>query len=528
MSPSLSETSRSAARTDPASAAVPTLYRRARAAVALLVQAFFRRVEVVGVENLPGDRGGILVAWHPNGLVDPALILTAFPHRVTFGARSGLFRLPLLGSLVKALGAVPIYRKEGSPGEMGEGPAAPEEERRRRNEASLDALADSIAAGSFSALFPEGVSHDAPSLIGLKTGAARLYYRARARTAPGRPLPVLIPVGLHYDHKRVFRSKALVVFHPPLLLPPELDVTPASTAGAEELRALARGLTDRIELELKSVILETESWELHDLLHRARKLIRAERSSRVGREPGSATMDERVMGLARVWVAYRERARTHPDQVAALRKRLTRYDRDLRSLGIEDHELDQPPRVLRPGFWLFLASQVVSVFLLLPPLLVVGYVVNLPTAMLVSQVAKRIGKEDKDMASLKLIAGAVFFPLTWALWGWLAAGLGASARVQELAPWMPARPLLAAGVMVALAVVGAAVMLLYLTLARATWRALRIRLTRGTRARAFLRLKVERSRLCDALLAISEGLDLPGVVRPDGTIGRAPLSALPR
>ena len=36
-----------------------------------------------------------------------------------------------------------------------------------------------MAAGSLSALFPEGVSHDEPGLQALRSGAARMYYRAR-------------------------------------------------------------------------------------------------------------------------------------------------------------------------------------------------------------------------------------------------------------------------------------------------------------------------------------------------------------
>jgi len=72
-------------------------YRRLRRGLAFIVWLFFRRVEVVGLENLPTDRGGIFVAGHPNGLIDPALILTAFPGQVVFGARHGLFRWPVIG-----------------------------------------------------------------------------------------------------------------------------------------------------------------------------------------------------------------------------------------------------------------------------------------------------------------------------------------------------------------------------------------------------------------------------------------------
>ena len=72
-----------------------------------------------------------------------------------FGARHGLFRVPILGWLMRNTGTVPIYRvvdaKNGAT-----------DVRRYANAQSIDALAADVAGGSFSALFPEGVSHDAP------------------------------------------------------------------------------------------------------------------------------------------------------------------------------------------------------------------------------------------------------------------------------------------------------------------------------------------------------------------------------
>jgi 1-acyl-sn-glycerol-3-phosphate acyltransferase len=502
--------------TGPSNGTSPALFRRLRTLVAALIRVFFRSVEVAGLEHIPADRGGILVAWHPNGLVDPALILTAFPYPVVFGARSGLFRIPLLGHLIAALGSVPIHRRQ----DVADGRGL-DEELRRRNEASLDALARRIARGSFSALFPEGVSHDAPALRELKTGAARLFYRARALTPRDAPRPVVIPVGLHYDQKRLFRSRALVEFHPPMALPPELDVMPDADADPEEVRGLSRALTAQIERELEVVVLEAESWKFHELLHRARKLVRAERASRAGATPGAPTMQEKVLGLARVWLGYRERMRTRTAEVTALTKRIFRYDADLRALGVEDHELDHPPSVIKPGLWLILLSQVVSVFLLLPPFLAVGYLVNLPTAWIVSFLARRFGREGKDIASLKLIAGIVLFPLTWAFWSWMAAWVSTHPRTQALAPWLPDRPLFAAALMLPLSIVGGVVMLLYVELAKGTWRALRIRFTRGMRARSFLRLRVERCRLYDDIVVLAEGLELPGVVEEDGRIARS-------
>jgi hypothetical protein len=212
--------------------------------------------------------------------------------------------------------------------------------------------------------------------------------------------------------------------------------------------------------------------------------------------------------------------RTRPDEVGALMKRVASYDRDLRALEVEDHELDHPPPMIQRGLWSFLTVQVVTVVLVLPPLLVVGYLVNLPTAGLVSFLAHRYGKEGKDYASLKLIGGMVLFPITWAFWCWFASWLSTHPRIQQIAPWLPDRPLWAALLMIPLSIVGGLVMLRYVALANATWHALRIRLTRGRRARSLLRLKVERRRLYDAVMDLAQGLELPGVVEPDGRIAR--------
>ena len=105
--------------------------------VRFLVGLFFRRVEVSGVERVPTTGGGILIAWHPNGLVDPALIISGFPRRVVFGARHGLFAWPIVGRLMRALGTVPIFRAaDAKDGNV--------EARREANRKSLDAMAQAV------------------------------------------------------------------------------------------------------------------------------------------------------------------------------------------------------------------------------------------------------------------------------------------------------------------------------------------------------------------------------------------------
>ena len=478
----------------------------------MLVKLFFREVEVTGLEHVPLSRGGVVVSWHPNGLVDPALILTQFPEQVVFGARHGLFAWPGLGTLLRSIGTVPIHRAMDV---QGGDPAA----RRAANARTIDALARAVAEGSFSALFPEGVSHDAPHLMELKTGAARLYYRARELRPEGAEPPVIVPVGLHYDDKHLFRSRALVWFHPPIELPADLDVRPQPDEPDEITKARARKLTDEIERVLREVVHATEDWSIHQLLHRGRKLIRAERAHLAGAEPGKPRIGEVALGFARVRAGYYARLASDPPRVQAARLRVERYDADLRALGLEDHELDQPPALVSARLVGLLVLQVVLVFVLVPPVFLFGYLVNGPSALALLALARVGARLKKDTATIKLVGGALLFPLTW-----LAAAVLTMLLHERLAVLYPTLPRAAflAGVFVALvAALGGAVALRYLHVAAETARAVRVRLTRVRQSETIERLRAERAALHDELVDLASGLDLPGVVAADGSVRTA-------
>lgn len=489
----------------------PLAYRFIRACLRFVLILFFRRVEVIGLEHVPPSGGAILVSWHPNGLVDPALLLARFPRQVVFGARHGLFSWPGLGWLLRRVGTVPIYRAVDA-AKGGDADAA----RRTGNAASLDALAGRIAHGQVSSLFPEGVSHDESRPVEMKTGVARLYHRARQLQPPGAPPPVIIPVGLHYDAKDAFRSEALVAFHPPLELPANIAAPPAADEPDDAGRERARALTAEVERVLHDVVLATEDWPVHHLLHRARGLVRAERAARARRTPDKPTIVEKTLGFARLRQGYLARRASDPERTAELRRRVERYDADLRSLGLEDDELDQDPALASRWLPAILVLQVLLVYLLLPPILLVGYLVNLPAAAVLWVVAKVAAQKKKDVATVLMLVGVLLFPLTW-----LAAGLLAARGHHALHAAFPNIPdqFWLAGLLVAvLGATGGAVAVRYARVARETARAVQVRLTRRRRADAVARLRTERAVLTEAIEAMAEGLVLPGVIGSDGSI----------
>ncbi len=223
-------------------------YSFVRAVVALALRLFYRvKVNAPAAE----PEGPVMfVGNHPNGLIDPALVFILTRRHVTFLAKEPLFRLPVIGWLLKGLKALPVYRKQDNPSQMG------------KNEGTLDASRDALVQGRAITLFPEGKSHSEPSLAELKTGAARIALGAAKQGAPVR----IVPVGLTYADKHLFHSEVLIEMGEPIEVK---DYLPADEASETES---VRQLTERIAGGLKAVTLNLERWEDLPLIQLAEQL----------------------------------------------------------------------------------------------------------------------------------------------------------------------------------------------------------------------------------------------------------------
>ena len=167
-----------------------------RATLGWILGLFFRRIDVSGANRVP-PRGPVIFAInHPNGLVDPLLLLTFVPRPVSFLAKAPLFELPILGWVIRRLDTIPVYRRQ-------------DQADLRQNRATFERARDLLGRGGTIAISPEGTSHSDPGLRPFKTGAARIALGATLGT-----LVAIVPVGLFYTEKAVFRSANLDPGHP--------------------------------------------------------------------------------------------------------------------------------------------------------------------------------------------------------------------------------------------------------------------------------------------------------------------------
>lgn len=351
------------------------------------MRVYFRRVEVIGIENVPRKTPVIFVLNHPNALVDPAFLLSLAPRRVSFLAKSPLFRMPVLGYLIRAMDSLPVYR----PQDQGEDVS--------RNREMFVAARKLLARGGTIGICPEGVSHDEPRLRPIKTGAARI---ALAAVSTGEVADLsIVPAGLYYTSKTKFRSAVLLYFGKPIDVEPvilESDGNPP--------RAAVRELSNRVECALREVMLDAEHEEALQTITRAERIFSSEAD-----EEGDESLAEELQLQQRFVKAYRVLREQAPERLRRLEVRMTRFEEELTQAGVDPDDLSPPTSTL--AVFTHLITRVLVFLLLILPA-VLGALVHYPAYRLGGYLATRFSKDDDDVVStVKIMSAMLLFPLTW-------------------------------------------------------------------------------------------------------------------
>ncbi|HEU5261324.1 MAG TPA: 1-acyl-sn-glycerol-3-phosphate acyltransferase [Gemmatimonadales bacterium] len=442
-----------------------------RAIFGLVLRVFFRRIELSGAERVPAEGPAIFVLNHPNGLIDPAFLLCLAPRRVSFLAKAPLFRMPVVGFFCRTFEAIPVHRRQ----DAGSDPT--------QNRETFESARRVLARGGAIALFPEGTSHSDPKLRALKTGAARIALGAAATLPQDTPL-LICPAGLYYRAKGTFRSAALLHFGE------AFPVEPVPLAPGEEPPVeLVRALTAHLERALADVTLQAEEAEAHALVERAQRIFTTQDEAPARPPPLGAEFELRRRFLEGYHLV-RER---WPERFAALATRIDRYEAALAAAGLDPHHL--APKSFQLGRVARYVANALLLLLVLLPAALVGVSVHYPAYRAAGFVATGIAKRAEDaLASIKVLAAMLLFPVTWVLAA-VAAGLwqGSGAVLLTVA---------------VLPLTAYAALLFFERLDRVIGGARALALF-TVRRRAFLRLLAERKAIREDILQVARSL-FPG------------------
>jgi glycerol-3-phosphate O-acyltransferase / dihydroxyacetone phosphate acyltransferase len=393
-----------------------------------LVRLFYRRVEVVGAERVPRAGPLIVVANHRNAIVDALLVLATLPRTLRPVAKAPLFRHPILAPFLRLAGAVPVHRRR----DPGSDPT--------QNAAMFAAVATALRDGDAILIFPEGVSQPEPVLMPLRTGVARVALGTEA--GAGSPAATLLPVGLTFHEPGTFRNGwALVLVGEPV------RVDDCRALALTEPERAVRELTDRVADALRALIVEAEDRETLRLalgleaIHRAE----AEEAPGLAATPSAADVPapagrggsraERVAWVQAATRADRWLTTRAPAEVTRLRGEVERYLADLERLGLSPRVVG---RAYPPGVARRYAMREGLALLGGIPLAAWGVASHALPYWLTALAARALATSADVTATVKLVAGAVLYPVCWALEGWVVwrwlGGWGLALFVAGLIP----------------------------------------------------------------------------------------------
>lgn len=185
------------------------LYHLLRLITGIALRWFYREVSVRHADRVPHDATPLLLTVnHPNALVDALLVGWTLPRRITITAKATLFENRVLAWFLHSAGVVPLRRASDEQQHRVAAATEAAQLDRARNTEAFRAILQRLEQGGAVLIFPEGKSHDEPTLAPLRTGPARIALQAQ-REGRVRSL-IVLPIGLVFERKEAPRSRVLV------------------------------------------------------------------------------------------------------------------------------------------------------------------------------------------------------------------------------------------------------------------------------------------------------------------------------
>lgn len=163
-----------------------TFYRFARGIMYVVAQIRYK-YRFIGLENIPENKGLILASNHISNF-DPISIGIKIKRQVFFMAKKELYKNPIVGFILKNLGAFPVDRGSG-------------------DQSALERAQEVIENGNVLGIFPEGHRSKDGKLLKFKSGAVLIASKTDCE---------VVPVGIKKGKRNIIRKTMYVIYGKPI------------------------------------------------------------------------------------------------------------------------------------------------------------------------------------------------------------------------------------------------------------------------------------------------------------------------
>ena len=171
---------------------------------------------LIGRENIPQKESFIMVANH-GSLLDPPLLGHAIGRNISFMAKAELFKIPLLGFVIKACGAYPVKRGIA-------------------DKNTIKTACKKLSNNNCIGIFIDGTRQKNGRVNKPKQGAALLAFKNQK---------LLLPVAIVNSH-RLIRFKFFIPLFSKIVIKVGKPVQPPQSSSRDDLNVVTMYLQDQI------------------------------------------------------------------------------------------------------------------------------------------------------------------------------------------------------------------------------------------------------------------------------------------
>lgn len=207
---------------------------------------YYRKVEVRGLENIPGDAPVIFTPNHQNALMDALIVLFSSPGDTVFLARADLFKKKILAYLLNSLKILPVFRIRDGVEELG------------KNQEIFDITVGVLHRKHQLCLMPEGNHGDKRRLRRIGKGVFRIAFSTQEKMG-NQPYVKIVPVGLDFSDYIKHYQTLYVNYGKPIEVADYWDAYAENPARGTNL------LKERFTGEIKKLMIHIETEDFYDL-----------------------------------------------------------------------------------------------------------------------------------------------------------------------------------------------------------------------------------------------------------------------
>ncbi len=366
------------------------LYRILKVLIGIGIRFYYREIKVRNKEFLRHDGPLIIIANHPNTMMDAWIIAQSISQPIYFMAKGTFFNTPLKRRILNSLGMIPINRPIDNKTNGVD------------NNASFEACYKVLEEGKTLVVFPEGNSMMERQLRALKSGTARIALEVEQRNAGKLNLKV-VPIGIFYSQGEKFRSSVMLTVEKGLFVNDLLEEY------AENQSAASKKLTSRFRQHLERVLVTTDSLEQEKLIDDVYDIVKDDKSK--------ASVESRVEYLKQISDRIEEIQLLRPYLIEEIQSLVNQIQWQTDKLKIRQDFMSK--RFTMSSYTLQLLFSVIYAIVGFPVFLF-GFVHSIVPFKSTDLLMPKLIKNVEYYAPIAILLGLVLYPLNYSILIWVA------------------------------------------------------------------------------------------------------------